>query len=136
MEAAPPNPPVPVERGPGFSPHWRRTLTLWLGMLAPPAAWALQLQAVYVMVPLACQTHHRWPLHLTTAGLLGLALAGGWLAWRDWRAVGGGWPRDAESGPGGRARFLAVGGMGLSALFSLVIAGQWVYVFAINPCVE
>jgi hypothetical protein len=89
------------------------------------------------MSPYACRWQALWPLHLATVGLLLVALTGGGLALRDWRAVGGGWPSDSNPDAGtSRARFLAVAGMGLSALFSLVIAGQWVYVFTINPCAE
>ncbi|HEX8913182.1 MAG TPA: hypothetical protein VF796_12555 [Humisphaera sp.] len=131
-----PDEPQPTERHPPLSPGWPRTLALWCGLLVPPGAWSLHLTSVYAMVPAACLSHSKLPLHLTSAFLLLVAVAGGWVACRQWRAVGRGWPSPTEPGPRGRARSLAVMGMMASALFTLVICGQWVYVFAINPCVE
>ena len=39
---------------------------LWVGLLAGPVAWAVQLQAAYAMAAWACDGGPAWPLHLTS----------------------------------------------------------------------
>jgi hypothetical protein len=55
-------------------------LGLWTGILAGPAAWLLQFEINYALVPWACATGHLFALRLVTLGGLLLAAAGGWTA--------------------------------------------------------
>jgi hypothetical protein len=108
--------------------------SLWAGLLGAPAAWAAQMQLAYMLVPWACQHHRHWPIHLTHFGFLALTLVGGWLSHREWHGLGRGWPRGSEGSSHERTRFLAVSGMGSSILFALLILGQAIASFLINPC--
>ena len=115
--------------------HARGKASLWLGVLLPPISWALQHQIGYSLIRFACE--HRWAsvMHHVLAWLfVAAALAGGALAWRDWKLVGGGWPVGTEPGIEARSRFMAVLGMMLSALFALLIIGQWSASLFIDPC--
>jgi hypothetical protein len=113
--------------------RWRK-LSLGAGLFAGPAAWAMQLQVVYALVPWACKHHRTYLLHVMTATFLLVSVAGGLLAWREWRRVGGGWPSGTEGDPDTRSRFMAVLGIFTSALFTLVILAQWVPAFVFDPC--
>jgi hypothetical protein len=109
--------------------------TLWLGVLGPPLVWAVYFQFNYALARWFCHNHGLMGLgHAAAVVALLLAGAAGVLAWRDWRLLGGGWPSGAESGTVGRSRFLSVIGMMLSALFVLLIAGNWLVLFFIDPC--
>ena len=112
----------------------RELLRLWLGFLAAPVAWALQLQTTYALVPKACDDHTLAPLHVSSAVFLAVAVAGLWIAWRNWQLVGQGWPSAEEGGSASRARFMAVLGMLSSSLFVLLIVAQWIPVLFIDPC--
>jgi hypothetical protein len=62
-----------------------------------------------------------------------IALAGGFIAWRNWREAG-----QVEPGEGGdvveRSRFIAVVGLLLAGLITLVFIAQWIPQFLISPC--
>lgn len=105
---------------------------LWVGLLAGPVAWAVQLQVVYAMAAWACDGGPGWPLHLASLFCLLAAAGGVYLSWRDWRTVGG-WPGASEEVALGRTRLMAVLGMMSGTLFAIVILAQWVAVM-ILPC--
>jgi hypothetical protein len=73
------------------------------------------------------------PLHLLSLATLALAVAGGVVAWREWRRAGREWPGE---GPGTlpRSRFIAVLGLLGAPLFALTIVAQWVANLFLNPC--
>ena len=108
-------------------------LTLWGGILAAPLAWFLQMQVNYALVPWACATGHLFVLRLVTLGGLAVAAAGALLAWREWRRMGGEWPKGA-GGPQMRSRFMAVLGLLISIMFFLVILAQGIPNFILSPC--
>jgi hypothetical protein len=110
------------------------TLSLWAGVLGAPAAWAVQMQTVYLLVPWCCGHDRIWPIHLTHFGFLGVTLVLGWLSYRQWRHHGGTWPRGSEGNSNERTRFLAVSGMLTAAMFALLILGQAIFSFFISPC--
>ncbi len=93
---------------------------LWLGFLAGPLAWALQLQVNYMLTPSACEAKQEWWLHLVSLSALLLAGLGALTGWRSWRRLG---PGSQEKGDmrSSRARFMALGGVVLSLFFALVI---------------
>ena len=119
---------VPLPRN-----RWRK-VSICASTFAGPVAWALQLQVVYALVPWACKHHRTDLLHGMTIVFLLMSIAGGVLAWRHWRSVGGGWPGGTEGDPDARTRFMSVLGMLNSALFTLVILAQWVPAFVFDPC--
>jgi len=108
-------------------------LLLWFGVLAGPAAWAINQTISYLFVPWACASGTRLMLHLVTIASLLLAFAGAIVAWRCWRKSGAEW-HTAAGGVVGRSRFMALGGFALSLMFVLVIASQGYTSFVLSPC--
>jgi hypothetical protein len=119
--------------------YWRESkglLTLWAGVLLGPTAWALNLQTNYTLSAFACEG--AWPLVLHAVSLATLVMSGAgfWIAWRSWQAL-----RDPGQTEGPRShriersRFMAAGGILLSAYFGLTIFAQWLPTFLVPPCV-
>ena len=114
-------------------PDAREIAALWTGLLLPPAAFLLNLEVAYALVPVACSSGATLPVHLVHLGCLILALVGGVFARRCWRATGSTWSGE-EGGRLGRSRFMAGLGLLVSALFALVIVAQWIPSFLLSPC--
>ena len=108
-------------------------LALWLGLLAAPLAWLVNLLLSYSLVLWACSTGRQYTLHLVTLAMLLLAAAGGVIAWRAWRQAGREWHNEA-GGVLPRSRFMAALGVLLSSLFSLVILAQGIPSFILPAC--
>jgi hypothetical protein len=85
----------------------------WAGQLSGPAAWAINTQLGYALVPWSCAHGiNLIPWVALIAALL--AAAGGLVSWRVWR----------DQAASDNARFVAVVGLLLAALFALVILMQ------------
>ncbi len=106
---------------------------LWIGVLAGPLAWFLYQQVSYMLATLSCAATATLVLHAMTAVALLIALAGAGIAWKSWRRTGGEWPA-RSGGTVARSRFMALGGLLLSALFFLVIVAQGLPNFFLSPC--
>jgi hypothetical protein len=111
----------------------RENLALWIGILGTPLLWLVQFQINYMLVPWACATGHRWPLHATTALFLVLAAIPIYVARRCQQASGSG---QRETSGDGRRRFMAVLGLYSSTLFFLVIVAQGIPSFILDPCLD
>jgi hypothetical protein len=107
------------------------TAILWAGILAGPAAWAVDLTASYALVHWTCRTRHTTLLHLVSASALVVIAAGVFAAWRGLQdaRVGSG-QRTTAARRVDRQRFMAVLGLVMCALFAtVVIAGalpRWI----------
>jgi hypothetical protein len=111
----------------------RRDLLLWIGLLAPPIAWALHEQLSYMMAETSCSMGNTLLQHLATLGTLLLCLAGGAVAWSRWKRA----PESStEKGDpqASRIRFMALSGMTMSGWFALVILATWIPNFILGPC--
>jgi uncharacterized protein involved in response to NO len=84
---------------------------LWAGLAISPIVWFLNLQINFALAPLACETHAKWMLYLTSTAALIFVLLAGVLSWTQLR-------------PLYRRRGMAIGGIALSALFFVVILAQ------------
>lgn len=108
-------------------------LALWCGILAGPAATALNEGLNYVLDQHACSTGHFYVLHTVSAFALLLTASGGFIAWRQWQQTKeagddeGGTPRD-------RSHFMATLGIAASFFFALVIVAMSVPHFILSPC--
>jgi Na+-transporting NADH:ubiquinone oxidoreductase subunit NqrB len=91
---------------------------LGTGLLLAPIAWFASLEANFALAPLACAGHGKGPLLLVSAAALGLAIAGGLLAWTQ---------RNYH-------RRLAISGFIMSALFTIVIAAQAIPNLILGGC--
>lgn len=119
------------------SPHRARVGlgTIAFGLLAAPAAWALQLLVNAGLAEWACYPHDErlaqpaWAsLHALLLGFdaatLACAILGAAVAWRAWRRTRGERPGTAHAlvaSGDGRTRFMAMAGIMVSALFALAI---------------
>jgi hypothetical protein len=112
----------------------RGIATLWFAVLAGPLAWMLGLNAQYGLVRVACAKDNMLYLHVVSVATLLLALAGGWVAWAEWRRTGRHADDEESFGTLPRSRFMVGLGLLASALFSLAILAQWAANFFLNPC--
>jgi hypothetical protein len=103
------------------------------GVLLGPLAWFLDLQVCYAMVKWACE-HHRRPLILAVPiGSLALVAIATWMSWSSWTKL-----RRTADEQGAhmedRSYFLAVAGLGLNAIFALLILLSFVPRYFLSPC--
>ncbi len=106
---------------------------VWMGVLVPPAAFLLNLEAAYALVPTACSTGSVLLVHLVHLISLAFVFFAGVVALRVWQRSGATWP-GGEGGRIGRTRFLSGIGILNSVLFALVILAQWIPSFILDPC--
>lgn len=105
----------------------------WVGVVLGPAAWAINLQAIYAMTPQACAR----PSLATVILSIAMAIIAGFGTLMSLRAI----RRDALSewaeARGGRARnFMAWLGVGSGIIFALVILNQLAAALMISPCLR
>lgn len=121
---------------------------LWFGMGAGPILWAVHLMVVYFLTSLRCQ----WQLlNVRIFGISGLVLAqaaitliftgiivyAGLLSYRNWQRVGDGFNEELSpmEWKQGRVRFMALSGVLLSALFSVLTLVPLYPILTVRPCV-
>ena len=101
----------------------RSSLALWSGILCGPIAFAINLQLRYALVSWACAQGSGTVLVWIAVPLVAMCIVGAFLSWTGFRI-------DSE----GRARFMAYGGLILSALFALSILASMIPDFFLSPC--
>jgi hypothetical protein len=106
---------------------------LWWGVLAPPLTMLIQMQINYSLVLWACAAGRTWAIHLVFILALGITILSGLLSFRNWRLAGAQWEADG-AGVLPRSRFMAVVGILISGLITLVLIAQWIPVFVYGPC--
>ena len=85
---------------------------VWGALMAPAAAWFLDLFVSYALVPPARHASTNWALHLTSLGAFAVAGVSLGVGLAELRRVDE------------RYRFLALGAVVLSAFFVVVLAAQ------------
>lgn len=105
----------------------------WIGLLLPAATFFAHLQIGYVLVPFACSTRSDVWVHVAAALSVLLSLIGNLAAWRAWTRAGREVPGE---GPGSmpRTRFLGAVGLGMGAIFTLILVAQWIAALFIGTC--
>src|SRR5919206_1840314 len=89
------------------------------GIFAGPAAWLLDTQFNYSAVPWVCA--HQFPLvPLVALVMAALSLSGGFLSWRAYAAAAP-TPYPDSTGAGRPHRFVALMGIAMALLFTVVI---------------
>lgn len=113
--------------------HSLTPLPLWTGILTGPIVWAIDLLARYAVVKWSCHTGHHWYFDaLTIVSLVVVAFAAviSWTALQQTSAdepTDGGMPRQ-------RARFMAILGLTVSALFGLQVAAASIPNWVLDAC--
>jgi hypothetical protein len=108
-------------------------IALWYGVLAGPLVMAAEQEADFALVHWACLNDAVWVLRLIDLVALILVAAAALVAWRCWTQAGRENPDDAGGIPAA-TRFMALGGVGLSAMFFLAILSHGISMFLIGVC--
>ena len=98
------------------------SLSLWSGILAGPIAFAINLQLRYALVHWACERGSRWVLLWLAVPLLLVCVAGAFLA------------RAGLVIQQPRVRFMAYGGLMLSAISAITILASMIPDLFLSPC--
>lgn len=109
---------------------------LWFGILAGPVAWMLHLGINHALVSWSCGVAHPLAFHLVTLVTLALSLAGLGVARRSHQRLGQESTDDSAGDVHDRSRFMTLGGLALSAFFTLVIVAQWLPTLLLDPCLR
>lgn len=116
-------------------PYWDDIglVRLLFGVFIGPAAWALNLEVNYSLVKWSCRAEAPHVLPMMSAGALALAVAGVIVSWRAFGEL-----RTQSDLQGGRvpdrSYFLAIAGIGLNAVFVLLIVTSGLLHFIVGPC--
>lgn len=111
-----------------------RVLALVTSNLAAPLTWLVFLETEYALVPWACRhgSRHHPALFVVAAAALLIATGSGLLGWREWRLAGR--RRGDEPPPLGRSAFMALTGIGSSAIFTLLILASSALLLIFTAC--
>jgi len=104
------------------------SVSLWSGILAGPIAFAINLQLRYALVRWACEHGSRSVLLWIAVPLVLICVAGAFLA-RTGLAIG-----ENETAYPMRVRFMAYGGLMLSAIFAITILASMIPDLFLSPC--
>ena len=112
--------------------EWRTASVPWAGLAVGPAAWGLNTQLNYSLAPWSCG--HSFNVIAPISAVLAIAaVAGAFVSWRAWMTI----PAQASIEAPESAqphRFLAGIGLGLCALFGVVIAMQGLASLILSGC--
>jgi hypothetical protein len=110
-----------------------KTPLYWIGVALGPAAWAINLQTIYVIAPHACARPTSATIALSVVMAI-VATSGTLLSLRGIRRHR---PAERAEAQGGNARhFMAWLGVGSGAIFALVILNQLTAAMMISPCLR
>ena len=111
----------------------RAPVLQWVGLLLPAATFFAHLEIGYVLVPWACTMDQSIWLHVVGVLSVLLAIAGMLAAWSTWMRAGREVPGEGD-GSLPRTRFLGAVGLGMGAIFTLILFVQWIAAFFIGVC--
>jgi hypothetical protein len=105
----------------------------WIGILGGPLVWLVFLQLNYMLAPSACLSQNKVMLGIVTVVALFGTVAPAFAAGRAWHHTGA-TGQTEEGGAIGRSRFMALSGIGLSALFALVVLASAIPIIFLGAC--
>src|SRR5215211_5322 len=106
---------------------------LWLLVVAAPVIVAIEMQANFVLVRLACSAQRNIALYAVIIVALVLTVASALIALTIWRVEGTTWPTESTD-LSARIRFIAVLGLLSSGMSMLVIVAQGIATVLFDPC--
>ena len=109
---------------------------LWAGILSGPIVWFTLLEVNYLLTYVACETGHKWFMHLAVLVALALVGTAGYFAWLY------GPPDDPELNTPPvtretaeqRARWMALYGVASSIWFIIVILANEIPILVLPAC--
>src|SRR3954470_18786607 len=107
---------------------------LWAGIIGAPMVWLTQFIINYALVPYVCHTRKFFSFHLTSAIALLLVAAAGMICWKEWTDAGLKSPQSEDGGRLGSTRLVAVVGLLSSILSFVLVLGQAIATFMVDPC--
>jgi hypothetical protein len=113
--------------------RWLSPLPLWTGILAGPIAWALDLSISYAIVKWTCSSQRQLVLHAITPAALLVVLIGAYASFMALRHTAGDQPTDGPD-PRQRARFMAILGLTMCALFGLTVMAGAIPRWVLDAC--
>jgi hypothetical protein len=113
--------------------RWLSPLPLWIGILAGPVAWALDLGVSYALVRWTCESQRDLPIHLISPASLALVAGGAVVSWQALRHTAAHLPTDGGD-PRARARFMAILGLASNALFAVTIVAGAIPRWVLDAC--
>jgi hypothetical protein len=108
--------------------------SLWFGIIGSSMVWLTQFLINYALVPYVCHTRKFFSFHLTSLIALILVSAAGVICWREWVESGLKAPQSEDGGRIGTTRLTAIVGLLTSVLTFLLIVGQAMATFMVDPC--
>ena len=108
----------------------RGIAALWVGIVAGPSAWALDLLISYAVVQWTCGGGPPMVLHLISMAALLLIAGGAFVSWSALHYAPGG---DLDQ-PDQRGRFMALLGLSMCGLFALVVIATAVPRWVLDAC--
>ena len=115
--------------------RWPSKASLVFGLVTGPVVVLLNQETIYASNMWVCGKGMSASLHIIPLVSLAIALGAAYVAHRDWTDLGKG-IRDQEATIAERSRFLALLGMGTSALSALLILAMWLTIFVFGPCMR
>jgi hypothetical protein len=115
--------------------RWPGLLRLTLGVVLGPVVVLVNEELIYVTNMWACGTRMQPAMHIVPIICLLVTVGAGFLSWADWVTLGRGL-QEEEATVDARSRFLALTGMGISALSALIILAQWLAIFVFGACMR
>jgi hypothetical protein len=115
--------------------RWPGRMSLVFGLLAGPLVVLLNQVTIYASNMWVCGKGMSWSLHIIPVISLIIALGAAYTAHRDWTDLGRG-IRDKEATIAERSRFLALLGIGASAISALLILAMWLSIIVFGPCMR
>ncbi len=113
--------------------RWITPAPLWIGILTGPIVWAVDLLMRYALVKWSCHTGRLWYFDALTITALALVAFAAVVAWNALQQTSRDEPTDGGM-PRQRARFMAVLGLTISALFGLQIAAASIPNWVLDAC--
>jgi len=110
-----------------------RTSLLWLAAAAGPIIWMLSFGANYSVAGFVCQLHSKAALYGIALVAFAISAGSALLGWSQWQKLGREAPGEA-AGVVGTSRILAVSGVLLGALSSLLILTQIIIPGMLGGC--
>ena len=117
--------------------RWRLSAQ-WAGILAGPVTFLVLLETQYVLAYVACETRSTWFLHLATLVAALIVAGAGYAGWRasidDPMSPKRPSIADVQETRFQRSRWMSATGLGLSALFLLLILAMEIPILVLQEC--